>query len=972
MKRGSRYLPAHGRARRTMGVFGLGLAAVLSLVWGQQATLASFVDGEFAGATFTADTLDRIPPQVAATHASSVELNWNPATGNWATPSYTLASASSAGGAGAYTTYTGGSTSYTHDKTNAAPSTGNLPFVAVAAGATHACGIVRGQVYCWGTSTVGALGGATSPAANPTVVSGLSGKLSTAVSAGTNRSCAIAEGSVYCWGTGIGANPTAITGISGTPTSVSSGGNQSCAVAAGKVYCWTGTAATQVVGQLASRTAASVSVGTAHACAVADGLALCWGTNTSGQLGDSTYTNRATPVYAVGGELTGRLVSQVSAGDTHTCAVANGGAYCWGAGGSGRLGNGTTTTTNTAVAVSGIGATVTAVSAGFTHSCALSAGDVYCWGSSPANGAAANTSTAAAVQTGALQGRTLTALSAGNGFTCAAGDSPVACWGSGAVAPSATPTDETLIGPTCADGAVRRSDASCSLTQGTDYYYRLGYTIGSWTALDSDWVRATTNTRAPVVPAVTSRSRTALTLGWDGAAESGQSYGQYVVQRSTSSSGAAAVTIDTTGATTTTDSGGLGFSRSFTEVSSGGSHSCGIVDGDLYCWGVNSSGQLGIGSTVSQTQPTLVVGALANKTVTAVTAGGSHTCALTSDDTLYCWGDNTYGQLGLGNTTTQSLPQQVATAVSVVSAGTSHTCGVQDGIVYCWGRNNYGQLGLQNYTTATSPQQVKAVAGVFTNSSITAVAAGGSHTCVLQSGVAYCWGLGTSGQLGNGTKTTSTRAVKVSAGSMTNTNVTDITAGGTHTCALKAGYAYCWGNDGYGQIGNGGTNTNVTTPSRVSTITSVSDITAGGYHTCAITSGRAYCWGRNADGQLGVGTTTNSGTPLAVSSPGALGSAGVSAISGGDTHTCLVADGNAYCFGNGSTDGRLGLGGSYGQDITTPASVFEGPRCARDQELLGDGSCSLSAATTYYYRLTFTLDGKTSTTGTWVGLATDS
>lgn len=993
MKRGLRHLPAYHRGRRRVGVFGLGLAAVASLIWGQQATLASFVDQEYTAATFRARTLDPITPSTSG-HASSVDVAWNAAQSTWAPASYALSTASSSSGTGEYGIYSGTATSYTHDTTTTAPTTAALPFSAVSAGSTHACGIARGQAYCWGTSTTGALGGAASPARTPTLVAGLADKLVTAISAGTNRSCAIADGQVYCWGTGVGATPTVVTGMVGSPSSLTSGGSQSCAVAAGNAYCWTGTAATQLGGGLANRTVASVSAGSNHACAVADGMVFCWGTNTYGQLGDGTNTNRAAPTLSWKGELTGRLVSQVSAGGAHTCAIADGGAYCWGAGGSGRLGDGSMTNRTTAVVVSGISGTVTAIAAGFTHTCAVSGGSAWCWGATPGNAAATNTTTASVVTSGTLSGRTLSTVTAGNGFSCVGGDVPAACWGlgtlaqlgNGAAATSTTPVEATLNGPSCEEGAVRRSDSTCSLAQGTDYYFRLGYAIGSWTAPQSAWVKGSTTTRPGVTASVSSRTQNSLNLQWDPAAERAQSYGQYTLQRSTASNGSSPVTLGSTGATNWTDQGGLAFSRTFSKVAAGGAHSCGILAGELYCWGANASGQLGLGDTSGRSTPTLVGGALANKTVTDITAGGSHTCALTSGDGLYCWGENGYGQVGVGGGADRLTPQSVASDVSAISAGANHTCGVQAGVVYCWGQNNNGQLGIENYTNQAYPQQVsdteeclrwrwgycRTWGPLFTNGSVTAVSAGNSHTCVISGGSAYCWGLGTSGQLGNGATATSTGAVKASNGTMGNTGLSAITAGGTHTCALKSGTAYCWGNDQSGQLGNNTALTNINTPATVATISDVSAISAGKLHTCAISAGRAYCWGENSDGQLGIGTTTDATTPALASSRGALSSATVSSISAGDTHSCLVADGAASCFGNATTDGRLGIGSTSTVDISVPTLVYPGARCATDQTLLGDGTCSLSAGTTYYYRVTFSLDGRTTTAGDWVGLATGS
>jgi len=978
-----------------LGVLALGLVGALSLVWQQQATLASYVDTEHASASMTARTLTPIDPSTSA-DASKVSLAWDSPDSPWVTPSYVLSGSATNSGTNPVAVYSGTANSAVNDTSAAASTTGKLPFTEVAAGSTHACGVVRGQAYCWGTSTSGALGGASSPTNSPALVVGLAGKLVSDISAGTDRSCALADGDVYCWGTGVGASAAKVTGLSGTVTSISSGATQSCAAAGGDAYCWaSGTAATAVSGALASRDVSSVSVGGTHACAVADGMAFCWGSNGSGQLGDGTTTTRTTPVLVATGEITGRTVSAVNAGGNRTCALAAGKAYCWGANGSGQIGDGSYTQRTTAVAVSGAVTGLSTISAGGAHTCALSSGTAYCWGAAQGNGSNSATNTPASVSSGTLSGRALTSIGVGTNFSCAAGDTPAACWGlgtSGQLGNAASVTsvgavDANLSGPTCSEGAVRRSGSDCSLVQGTDYYYQLGYSIGSWTAPNSAWVQATTTVRPGRTPSATSGTATSLTLGWDAASEPGSSYGQYAVQRSASSSGSSPETIATTGATSWTDKGGFAQSRNFTDVASGTSHTCGILSGKLYCWGLNDRGQLGIGSTTSKWAPSLVSG-LSAKTVTAVSAGGSHTCAVTSDSLLYCWGDNTSGQLGLGSTGgNQTSPQQAASSVTSVSAGTNHTCDVAGGSVYCWGANNNGQLGLSNTTTYNSAQKVVDThscaidlfgwcigqTAIFTNGSATAVAAGGSHSCVINGGSAYCWGLGTSGQLGDGTASTSHSAVKVSTGTMTNSSLTAITAGTSHTCAIRSGTAYCWGGDASGQLGNNATPANQSSPVTVAGLSSVTAVTAGGLHTCAIasTSAKAYCWGENANGQLGIGSTTDAPTPAGVTAVGALSGASVGAVSAGGSHSCLVSGGTVYCYGAGG-NGRLGLGGSATDDAGSPAATYAEPRCAAEAKLLGDGTCSLSSGTTYYYRVTFTLDGRTSTHGSWVGATTNS
>jgi alpha-tubulin suppressor-like RCC1 family protein len=282
-----------------------------------------------------------------------------------------------------------------------------------------------------------------------------------------------------------------------------------------------------------------------------------------------------------------------------------------------------------------------------------------------------------------------------------------------------------------------------------------------------------------------------------------------------------------------------------------GPHSCAVsLAGRLLCWGNNQLGQLGDGGTAfSRTTPTAVAG---NPQATWVTAGGSHTCALTPLRQALCWGLNHYGQLGDGTTTNRNMPTAVfgPQQFTTITAAGWHTCGLDtQGLAWCWGANLDGQLGdgIPGPGTAPSP-----VAG---NHRFTSIDAGNGHTCgVTGQGQAYCWGANSNGQLGDGT--TLTRTIPTpAAGSL---RFVAITAGGFHSCGLMAqGQAYCWGHNGYGQIGDGRTTAQPAPPTLVSGGLTLASLAAGHLYTCGITTqGDAYCWGYGAHGQLGDGTTT--------------------------------------------------------------------------------------------------------------------
>ena len=303
--------------------------------------------------------------------------------------------------------------------------------------------------------------------------------------------------------------------------------------------------------------------------------------------------------------------------------------------------------------------------------------------------------------------------------------------------------------------------------------------------------------------------------------------------------------------------GGLTFST----VSAGEDHTCGVTAaGAAYCWGSNDFGQLGSGSTANASSvPVAVTGGLR---FTGVSAGGTHTCGVTTSGAAYCWGLNVNGRLGDGSTNASAVPVAVTGGLSYsqviaagVASGEGHSCGLTTaGAAYCWGGNEFGQLGEGSNSDKTTPAPVT---GEF---AFSAVAGGAWHTCgITTSGVAYCWGANGHGQLGDGSNTYVSAPVAVVGGLMFST----MTAGAVHNCGVtQGGAAYCWGENYYGELGKGSITGSL--PGAVLGGLSFTTLAAGTFHTCGISSGTVYCWGLNSDGQLGEGSTTNSTLPVRV------------------------------------------------------------------------------------------------------------
>ena len=344
--------------------------------------------------------------------------------------------------------------------------------------------------------------------------------------------------------------------------------------------------------------------------------------------------------------------------------------------------------------------------------------------------------------------------------------------------------------------------------------------------------------------------------------------------------------------------------------------------------GANDSGQLGNNTTTPSVDPAAILTAgMAPAVITAVSAGPAHSCATTAASKIYCWGGGLYYRLGQGTSTANSLVPVAVTdsllagkKLTSLSAGDLHSCVVAGAQPYCWGGNTWGQLG----NNSTTNQGRTVLVPGFTGKTVTAVSAGYASSCAVADAELWCWGGNITGRLGTGNTTDSLVPVKV-GGLLAGKSVTEVAVGRNQACAIADGDAYCWGTNSNGQLGNGNT-TNSLSPAKVTGLPAdmaAAGLTTGTTHSCATVEGTAYCWGGNSAGQLGIGTNADSTKAMPVK--GALRgktvtmvSAGLDNTTTGASHTCALAADKVYCWGE-NVNGELGNGGAVRSNVPVAA-----------------------------------------------------
>lgn len=715
------------------------------------------------------------------------------------------------------------------------------------------------------------------------------------ISMGYDHACAVnLAGEVSCWGQAYNGQ----LGIGDTSASLSTAP----------------AAAVELPGVGRART---VSVGERSACAVLiDGAVTCWGSNDYDELGtgDSISWTSPSPVLTLPSPGKAR---EVAVGGGFACALLiDGKISCWGTGANGELGNGAGTDSPTPSATITLPSpgTAIAIDAAEQSVCAvLTGGAVTCWGRDRSdilgNGAAGNQLAPPTPITLPSPG-TATAISMGEEHACVVlTGGAVSCWGSdgyGQLGNGAGGTDWetpspviTLPSPGTATAIAAGGEVTCAiLTGGAVSCWGNGYNLGLGNGIadEVDAPGAPVALPAPsAASAITVGNYASCALLTNGRISCWGTDRWGTVGNSTENGNQAEPSA-------ATPVGGTAV-----QVSANGEASCALrANGNVYCWGSDWDDQIASGVLlgefdVPRTDPIVFP---APNSVAQVVLGDRNACARLTNGSVTCWGREFEGELGNGALGSQAVPPAPvalpapSTAIDL-STRRNHTCAVlTGGAVTCWGRNIEGQLGIGSFVDQLVPPAPITLPSPGTAS---AVGVGDDFTCaLLTDGKVTCWGSASGGQLGNGTSSPNISSPPAKITLPAPGTATSISVGSGHACAvLTSGSVACWGSNSYGQVGVGDT-TQRTSPVAVSLPApgTASAVSAGNATTCALlTSGEVSCWGDSTVGQTGTGVF---GEVLVPSDPIDLPSPGTAAdVSVADDHACvaLTGLGRVSCWG---------------------------------------------------------------------------
>ncbi len=710
----------------------------------------------------------------------------------------------------------------------------------------------------------------------------------------------------------------------------------------------------------------AVSAGQTHTCGLTNaGTVYCWGQNDSGQLGNGTFNDSSTPVAVT--QPAGVIFSSIDVGYIHSCALSTQGvAYCWGNNTALTIGDGTQTNRNIPKVVTmPADTTFSTIRAGAMSTCALSTTNTaYCWGvfKIPSSGDPGGYSSTPMALTLPAGSNSISQIDVGGQHICFITDvGTLYCFGYNTYGQLGKPTSinwsnyvavefpnglsATHISAggyhTCA--VMSNSKLFC---WGNNEYGQLG----DGTGIISRTPKA--------IYLETEVSFTSVNAGNVHTCAEDSSANRYCWGNNDSGQ---LGTRDTFNHIVATPALQLA-DESINQISVNELHTCATtVSGRIYCWGANQKGQLGDGtmtanmfgarvgaslippSTASQTptfSPTQAPSVDHLNAFVRMSIDATHSCALTTSGDAYCWGSNTYGQLGNTTTLRSTVPIAVKmpSGVSFTDINThgAQNCAIADtGNAYCWGTEH--------------PYPV--LISIPDASSLTNISVGASHICVLTTtGTAICWGSNVYGELGNGDSdeingNTNSYSNPVAVNMPPGEIFTQIQASLSHTCALTAtGRVYCWGYNAFGQIGNG-TMDNVVSPTEISTPSGITftKIDTGNHFSCAQSNTmQLYCWGMNSSNQLGTNTYVESLVPTQVT---ALTGTTISDFQVGREHVCVITtNDDVFCWG-ASADGQLGAETDANTAVQVPLPIGT---IAQSLALGSSHSCALTSTNQAY------------------------
>ncbi len=721
----------------------------------------------------------------------------------------------------------------------------------VSAGDTHTCSTIEGVLYCWGWNYYGELGigksGRNEIGYSPERI----GKREdwSFVEIGERHSCAIASGELYCWGlnsygqlgNGISGenkfeNEPQKIGSKNNWEYVSAGTYHTCGIESGALYCWgwneygqlgTGNNDSIFVPQKIGERSdwKTVSAGFHHTCGIAGEKVFCWGKNTFGELGDESNEDKNYPVEVA----LSKNWSVVSAGFSYTCGISGGELFCWGRNNYGQLGTGEKTTPeidhnrNSPVKVMHGENGWKHISVGISYSCGINNGKIYCWGSSNNGGLGLgssgyqsyNTYEPTEVYSDKYWGKIST-----YSHSCAITKGNLYCWGNNSYFQVGESSGKNQYSPVRVVGRVDWSHIStggastCGIAGGKlycwgyNYYGQLGngksgfdtiYDTPQMVDNGDEWKAVTTGGKHSCgirMASTSDRIYDPFIFCW-GRNNNCQVNDSYCSDEYT-------WLFEYPSWTQWDIHGG------WTGISAGYNHTCAILKGELYCWGSNTSRQIGTGRPINVERATRIG---FRDDWEYVSGGFSHTCGIAGGE-LFCWGSNLNGETGTGSSHYQIYtPAKVGerTDWQVVSTGLRFSCGIAGGDLFCWGSNAFGKLGNNencgNFEDWECERENKPVKVLSEINNWEKVSTGDNHACAIAEGELYCWGK----RAENDYEITYTSfPVKIEGIE----GWTEISCGLEHTCGIAKGETYCWGNNEKGQLGIGSTD-NVYSPQLV-------------------------------------------------------------------------------------------------------------------------------------------------------------